>query len=863
MRLRVHGDEATNLITLAGGEPAHDLVPGQPVTFTRLSGGSGITAGTTYYVIASGLTPRTFKVSATAGGSAAALTTEMTAGFVTYTELSNVSGSRDSGTTGLFSTTLAASISFDDTSLTVADPTPVAAQGSGFRICIDDELLLVTAGQPGTTWTVTRGIEGTTAAAHAGGATVAWVLTAASLPAVGTLGYSNGVDDTAAIQAALDAARLTYAPATVRGLPGQTYLITTLVVGAYTTLDMTGCTVRQITGTDTNMLRNWSFAGASTIQDAAITAGDKTLTSASSSFGAGHVGQNVRIWGAGGGGEVYVDTIASINSGTSVELYGAASTTVTAGQATIKQWDRGITVRGGLWDRGNNGRLFAYAPGHPGDEAYRVQDASGFGMLFRRVAFLTVRDVEFAGGNANACTALCVGDATDFVIDNIGTDYFMSGLVQVTGPARRGTVTNVHGRCTDDLMAVLALDWLTGVRDVWGDVAYITMDGIHSNWCDGMLVDICPGSASLGISTKHIYIRNVYGMATNLTQHDVIGGLISLADTAAFPDMAGGLLDDVVIENVSGSSTGDYDQSRGLIYIAAPNIGRMRFSGINTDAPTGMVQHGIVLGPDTDIGYLSISDSVISSVDGNCSLVDYSIGAGSVIHNVGLARNAYRVNGVWSIITDVNNPTYAETLLAMTPLVYWRLGESAGPTAVDASGNAYHGTYTSGTHGATGLLAGDAGTAWTGNGSTSKIEGPTIPACAAWTICFWAKSNGVNGDYAGYFSTPSDQIDIAVQATTPTTFRYFEGAWLAPALSQVATTATFVALTYDGTDTQFYINGATTDLFSGAGRGLSNAGFTVATLGAAHVNDTLQEFAIFNRAITGPEIASLYAKGAA
>ena len=65
-------------------------------------------------------------------------------------------------------------------SLTVASAVgfPAAAQ---FRIRIDDELLLVTAGAGTTTWTVTRGMESTSAVAHSSGATVTHVLTAGAV----------------------------------------------------------------------------------------------------------------------------------------------------------------------------------------------------------------------------------------------------------------------------------------------------------------------------------------------------------------------------------------------------------------------------------------------------------------------------------------------------------------------------------------------------------------------------------------------------------------------------------------------------------------------------------------------------------
>lgn len=80
-----------------------------------------------------------------------------------------------------FATTLAGAVDNSTGTLTV-----VLASGApapNFRIRVDDELMLVTA-VAGTTWTATRGIEGTAAASHASGAVVAHVLTAGALAAL-------------------------------------------------------------------------------------------------------------------------------------------------------------------------------------------------------------------------------------------------------------------------------------------------------------------------------------------------------------------------------------------------------------------------------------------------------------------------------------------------------------------------------------------------------------------------------------------------------------------------------------------------------------------------------------------------------
>src|SRR5262249_32949450 len=68
-------------------------------------------------------------------------------------------------------TTLSGALSGSGTSLTVASAATFAPSGQ-YVVRIDSEEMLVTAGQGGTTWTVTRGVNGTTAASHAAGATV-------------------------------------------------------------------------------------------------------------------------------------------------------------------------------------------------------------------------------------------------------------------------------------------------------------------------------------------------------------------------------------------------------------------------------------------------------------------------------------------------------------------------------------------------------------------------------------------------------------------------------------------------------------------------------------------------------------------
>jgi lysophospholipase L1-like esterase len=88
------------------------------------------------------------------------------------------------GTAGAETTLAAAITSTTATTISTAAPArPVLQVAGQFRLEIDAEVMLVTGGSSTTTWTVVRGVEGSTAATHASGAPVYHVWTAAGLDA--------------------------------------------------------------------------------------------------------------------------------------------------------------------------------------------------------------------------------------------------------------------------------------------------------------------------------------------------------------------------------------------------------------------------------------------------------------------------------------------------------------------------------------------------------------------------------------------------------------------------------------------------------------------------------------------------------
>jgi hypothetical protein len=85
-----------------------------------------------------------------------------------------------------------------------------------------------------------------------------------------------------------------------------------------------------------------------------------------------------------------------------------------------------------------------------------------------------------------------------------------------------------------------------------------------------------------------------------------------------------------------------------------------------------------------------------------------------------------QIGGAWVPEAGATPPpstAYADAVLADSPIGYWRLGESSGTTAADASGGGHPGTYNGGnvTLGVTGAVGGN--TAITSNGS---VTGPPV-----------------------------------------------------------------------------------------------------------------------------------------
>lgn len=217
--------------------------------------------------------------------------------------------------------------------------------------------------------------------------------------------------------------------------------------------------------------------------------------------------------------------------------------------------------------------------------------------------------------------------------------------------------------------------------------------------------------------------------------------------------------------------------------------------------------------------------------------------------------------------------SYRSYVLSLSPAAYWRLGESSGSTAVDEIG-AYPGTYVaSPTLGVAGALAGDTNTGVTFNGTTqyvSSIPAAVIPTTAG-TISAWVKrsrtltnetvfggSSAETGVAALGFHSAADNYIRLTKINTASLFR--------SSAAIADTNWHHVVGTWDGTagGRHMYIDGVEGTVV-GAPVDCATATATAAIgaygNGTTFFGGSVDEVAVWPRALTAAEVAGVYREG--
>ncbi|MBV9255348.1 MAG: hypothetical protein JO054_14040, partial [Actinobacteria bacterium] len=220
-------------------------------------------------------------------------------------------------------------------------------------------------------------------------------------------------------------------------------------------------------------------------------------------------------------------------------------------------------------------------------------------------------------------------------------------------------------------------------------------------------------------------------------------------------------------------------------------------------------------------------------------------------------------------------PTYAPNVLADAPQGYWRLGETSGTTAADASGNGHTGTYVaSPTLSQTGAISGDTDKAAKFNGTTQQVTTTGVSSftgVSPFSLEAWVKPAATDASFRRILSKESGgspntgyrlwvhsgQVGFERQSSTVTNS-------LVTSSTIPTTSFTHVVATFDGATMAIYLNGALSASLKPAtvaSLSTTTPTFDIAQGAAGWFSGTVDEAAVYDHLLTPGRIATHYAVG--
>lgn len=305
---------------------------------------------------------------------------------------------------------LSVGINNSTTSLSVVDASTFPVSGN-FRIRVDNELLLVT-GVSGTTFTVTRGIEGTSATSHSAGAQATHVLTSAAL----AIHFASLEDENTFVE------KNTFHAHSSVGVDSEPDVSPVLVAaGGISTMTASLTVTEEFTAIGSNAFAGALWAEATYLVPDDTSGADATAVVASAAVLAG-AAQN---WNEVAGLTCFAD---NANSGTISQLYGFVSNVVSrAGTITYAAGSLGgISVAGGTvsnaYGQYLSATLLSGAGAVVNNYGIYIEDFSGVGSGDRF-------SIYSAGGTAYFESQVWIGTATGDAAAKLQVDSTTQGFL--------------------------------------------------------------------------------------------------------------------------------------------------------------------------------------------------------------------------------------------------------------------------------------------------------------------------------------------------------------------------------------------------------------------------------------------------
>jgi RHS repeat-associated protein len=310
------------------------------------------------------------------------------------------------------------------------------------------------------------------------------------------------------------------------------------------------------------------------------------------------------------------------------------------------------------------------------------------------------------------------------------------------------------------------------------------------------------------------------------------------------------------------------------VAVAAPLDGERVRGTVNVDAAASddrrvenveFLVDGVVKATDTAAPYAYAWDTTTAANGSHALTVRATDDAGNVRTS---PAATVTVGNSAPPATRVTSPStrYDDVVKADAPVAYWRLGETSGTTAADASGNGRNGAYAdSYLLGQTGLLTGDTDRAvklqnakWDGRmtAAVGANAGTALTAEAWVSYAPVVTTGGMNRVLARYWGSSGGWLLAVAKSSAGQQIAQFsinKGGAVSNATAVVTPGKLHLAGTYDGTTMRLYVNGAQVAATALSGALLN----TTASIVAGQVVDTdttIDEAAAFGRALSAQQL---------
>ena len=333
---------------------------------------------------------------------------------------------------------------------------------------------------------------------------------------------------------------------------------------------------------------------------------------------------------------------------------------------------------GGIWDYRKDQQFWDYGAG--GTDTGSPADGPGKFAISMRASSgtLSVTNVQVRDLTVKNATKYCVhiGNASDWLIENIYIPVTSSDGVHGVGPLSRGTIRNIKGTTPDDYVALGGGDYLQ-YQTSKGTISDILVDGLYCNGSWSSCHIWGHDNASGAVSVTNVTVKNVFG-----TTHDspikvedngacvgIVVDTISAVSTTGAAQVYSQAAIDVrnavnsatstilQVYNSSGSAI-DHVSLQGVVQSAAAAHGIVAvdaggtISNLNISDVTGTIGPGSLLSASAAITRHSFSNIYLTTSAGGVLALWNSGAAGSLGRwsNVSFSGNGFVVQ---SSISDV------------------------------------------------------------------------------------------------------------------------------------------------------------------------------------------------------------------